>query len=681
MTTFNKAAVFSDETKQFVAPYNPKPGDVVRFSLRVALDDKCEAALHILPEAAQSGAVYPMKITRQDELFEYFTVDMQIFTKPIRYHYVLTIEGETFYYNKNGIRASLDSHYDFRLIPGLLVPDWARGAVMYQIFVDRFYNGDTANDVVMHEYAYLGKTAMAMEWDKDIAVGDFCNFYGGDIKGVMEKINYLAELGVEVIYLNPIFVSPSSHKYDTQDYDHIDPHFGAIIEDGGEVMRFERVNNRYATRYQKRVTSKVNLEASNKLFAEFIALAHKKGMKVILDGVFNHCGCFNKWMDHAGFYKASGDASGAYHSKESPYNNFFLWHGGEWPENDAYDGWWGNSNHPKLNFETSRELFDYVLEIGKKWVSPPYNADGWRLDVAADLGQSSEMNHKFWRAFYVAVKEVNPNAIILAEHYGDQSSWLTNREWDAVMNYDAFMEPLTWFLTGVNKHSEESRPFLKGDAMAFEGAMRHHAAYLNVHALQASMNQISNHDHSRFLTRTNSATGRWHTVGPRAAERGVNKSILMEAIVFQMTWPGAPTIYYGDEAGLAGWTDPDNRRPYPWGKEDKTLIGLHKALIAIRAEYPMLRHGSVEFLWTNQGFLSYGRWDDKQKIVVAINNNAKPVEVDLPVWKICIAGGYLVELITTSDETFRETSRRYPVRQGEVKLMVPAFGAIVLAAM
>lgn len=678
MKAFNKTAVFSDETRQFVKPYDPKSGDTVRFHLRVAKDDECTAALHIVPDCSVGGTSYPMKKTKYDELFDYFTVEIQVYTKPIRYYYSVQAEGVFYYYNKLGLRESVDAHYNFRLVPGLIVPNWARGAVIYQILTDRFYNGDLSNDVIKHEYSYLGKTAIAMEWGKDIAAGDFCNFYGGDIKGIMDKMEYLKDLGVEAIYLNPVFVSPSSHKYDIQDYDYIDPHFGVIVEDGGDVLRFERVHNKFATRYKKRTTSKLNLEASNKLFAEFIALAHKNGIKVILDGVFNHCGSFNKWLDVAGFYRETGEPDGAYHSKESPYHSFFLWQGGTWPNNDNYDGWWANSNHPKLNFETSPELFNYILEIGKKWVSPPYNADGWRLDVAADLGQSPEMNHMFWKAFHDAVKEANPNAIILAEHYGDPSSWLKGHEWDTIMNYDAFMEPLTWFLTGVNKHSEESRPHLCGDAMVFEGTMRHHMALLNVHALQTAMNQLSNHDHSRFLTRTSGNTGRLHTVGARAAERGVNKNIMMEAVVFQMTWPGTPTVYYGDEAGLAGWTDPDNRRTFPWGKEDKTLLSLHKKMIALRKEYSALREGSLEFIWTNHGFISYGRWDDSSKIVVAINNSVKPTEVSLPVWKVGISGGYLTECIATGGDTFRETSKRYFVSRGELKITIHGQGAVVL---
>ena len=175
---------------------------------------------------------------------------------------------------------------------------------MYQIYVDRFYNGDKSNDVVDNEYAYLGVTAKAVKnWCAPLEQLDVCNFYGGDLKGVMDKMAYLKDLGVEVIYFNPVFVSPSNHKYDIQDYDSIDPHYGVIINDGGKPLENGKKDNAEATMYMIRTTDKENLEASNKLMADLISLAHKNGIKVILDGVFNHCGAFNKWLDREGFYK------------------------------------------------------------------------------------------------------------------------------------------------------------------------------------------------------------------------------------------------------------------------------------------------------------------------------------------------------------------------------------------
>ena len=236
------------------------------------------------------------------------------------------------------------------------------------------------------------------------------------------------------------------------------------------------------------------------------------------------------------------------------------------------------------------------MRIAAKWVSPPYNADGWRLDVAADLGHSTDYNHRFWQDFRKAVKEANPNAVILAEHYGSPNAWLQGNEWDTVMNYDAFMEPVTWFFTGMQKHSDDYREDQLNNADNFWNAIMYHGADMTFQSLDIAMNELSNHDHSRFLTRTNHKVGRTSTLGPQAADEGVSKAVMREAVLLQFTWLGAPTIYYGDEAGLGGFTDPDNRRTYPWGNEDRELIEFHKHMISIRKKYHEFKHGSIKVI-------------------------------------------------------------------------------------
>ena len=198
---------------------------------------------------------------------------------------------------------------------------------------------------------------------------------------------------------------------------------------------------------------------------------------MLVDGVFNHCGSFNKWLDAELLYQhAGGYPQGAYVSEDSPYRYFFQFHNeNAWPFNDSYDGWWGHATLPKLNYEESPELYQYILGIAK-WVSAPFGADGWRLDVAADLGHSSEYNHKFWRDFRKNVKEANPEAIILAERLRRSGKLACGDQWDTVMNYDAFMEPLTWFLTGMEKHSDEYNGILFGDGVSFFRSMNYHMA-------------------------------------------------------------------------------------------------------------------------------------------------------------------------------------------------------------
>ncbi len=671
----NIDAVFSDESENYRRPVSPDAGE--KFSIRIRTAKDNIDTVHL----CYDGEKYLMRVEESDDRFDYYSYTLKCGENRAEYYFELKNSQRVYYYNKQGLVKNLNPDFNFIVIPDFKTPDWAKGAVMYQIYVDRFYNGDKTNDVVDNEYAYLGVTAKAVkDWDAPVENLDVCNFYGGDLKGVMDKMEYLRDLGVEVIYFNPIFVSPSNHKYDTQDYDSVDPHYGVIINDGGKPLEDGKKDNAEATMYMIRTTDKENLEASNALMAELIALAHKNGIRVILDGVFNHCGAFNKWLDREGFYKRNGYPDGAFMSESSPYHDFFSWHGGHWPGNENYDGWWGHANHPKLNFEGSKELYDYIIGIGKKWVSPPYNADGWRLDVAADLCTSKEYNMQFWRDFRKAVKEANPDAIILAEHYGDPKDWLGGDQWDTVMNYDAFMEPITWFLTGMEKHSEQCAWDKFNNSADFESSMRYFMSRFSYESLSVAMNELSNHDHSRFLTRTNKKMGRLHTMGSEEADTGINKDIMREAITFQMTWIGAPTIYYGDEAGLTGWTDPDCRRPYPWGREDKDLIRYYKKLIAIHKKYRALSFGSLDYLYMGYGIMCYGRWTDKEKIIVIINNNDTSQEITVPAWRTEVKNGTVFTRILQSGEGDWDTQKQhYSVKDGCLKVKCRAQGSCILA--
>ena len=312
-------------------------------------------------------------------------------------------------------------------------------------------------------------------------------------------------------------------------------------------------------------------------------------------------------------------------------------------------------------------------------MSPPFNADGWRLDVAADLGQSNEYNHEFWKKFRTAVKEANPDAIILAEHYGDPEEWLGGDEWDTVMNYDAFMEPVTWFLTGMEKHSDESREDLLGDADCFINTMKHHMSNMLTPSLQVAMNQLSNHDHSRFLTRTNHMVGRVSQLGPEAAGKFVNEAVMREAVVMQMTWVGAPTLYYGDEAGVCGFTDPDNRRTYPWGQENQELLSFHKEMICIHRSYEALRTGSIKVLTGQRNVLAYGRFTKEEQIVVIINNSGESKEVVIPVMYVEVPPeGQMERLMYSYADGYTTRHEEYTVQEGNIALNMGAYSAAVL---
>ena len=672
---FNRRALFSDTTEDYLIPPEPEKNSTVTIRFRTAKNnvDRCVLVTR--------GEKYVMKKVETTKHFDYYAYDIELGSDKETYYFEIQSGLLKGYYDTRGLVTEVNEYYSFVILPGFHTPDWAKGAVMYQIYVDRFCNGDPGNDVLTNEYCYINQPVHHVEdWYRYPAGMDVREFYGGDLQGVLDKMDYLEDLGIEVIYFNPLFVSPSNHKYDIQDYDYIDPHFGKIVDDSGELLPDWQRENRFASKYINRVTNKANLEASNELFIRVVEEAHRRGIRVIMDGVFNHCGSFNKWLDRERIYEnAEGYVSGAFVSADSPYRNYFDFKDqNAWPYNTSYDGWWGHDTLPKLNYEGSQELMEYVLHIAKKWVSPPFNADGWRLDVAADLGHSQSFNHHFWQEFRKAVKEANPEAIILAEHYGNTREWLQGNEWDTVMNYDAFMEPVTWFLTGMEKHSDDYRGDLLGNTGSFWGAMKHHSASFSMPSWQVAMNELSNHDHSRFLTRTNHCVGRTDSRGPQAAEQGVNKAVFREAVVMQMTWMGAPTIYYGDEAGLCGFTDPDSRRTYPWGREDQDMIRFHKEVIRIRKENRELRTGSLKYVDCDYNFLAYGRFNREGQCLILINNNDHPISRRVFVWELGTPKHGVMRALMWTDENGFWKDQEFVMNAGTIQVELPKTCAVIL---
>ena len=665
----NRRAIFSDETLSYKSPYEPTTGDRVTLKLRTLKNDVLKAY------AVVNGIKRTMTklAAGLDDIFDFYTVSFMCTTRRVSYYFVVYDEDDKVAYNRLGCVENAQEEYNFSFLPNFKVPDWAKGTVFYQIFTDRFCDGNPDNNVEDNEYYYTGGHVKKItEWNKYPDELDVRCFYGGDLQGVRQKLDYLKDLGVEAIYFNPLFVSPSNHKYDTQDYDFIDPHIAIIEEDTDHRMQHWEHNNGFAAKYIKRVVSKTNLEKSNEYFAELVKEIHSRGMRVVIDGVFNHCGSFNKWMDREGIYlnKEGYEKKGAFQALDSPYRSYFKFEKKE--AMSEYDGWWGFPTLPKLCYEGSPELENYILSTGEKWVSAPYCVDGWRLDVAADLGYSEKYNHKFWNMFRARVKSVNPEAFIFAEHYGDPSAWFLGREWDSVMNYDAFMEPVTWFLTGMEKHSEQFDVNKLWDGRHFFDSMFKNMSRFPRPALDSALNQLSNHDHSRFMTRTNMTVGTIKTRGPHAAAHDTDARVMALAVLIQMTWPGSPGIYYADEAGQVGWTDPDSRRTYPWGNENQELIAYHKTVISLRKSIHCLKMGSLKALDSGNGYIAYGRFDGEDCAVVLINCSDDNLELSVPVWEIGVrTGDDMVCKFCFENGEFSQEESKNTVKYGRLYVSLP----------
>lgn len=659
----NKKALFSDRGPNYVVPVCPEPGQTVVIRLRAGAGEVTRADLRWY-KCIEEGIFeeIPMRWSATDGQFDWFEAELPVGEDPICYSFRVRDDRETLEVDAGGC--------PFRLFPGFQTPDWAKGAVFYQIFTDRFANGDEANDVVDEEYIYIDDQPVkrVKDWTK-APDPTRVEFYGGDLQGVMDHLDDLAGLGIDAIYFNPLFVSPSNHKYDTQDYEHIDPHFGRIVKDAEGPDR-----------YRVRTTSAENLEASDALFAELVKEAHSRGIRVILDGVFNHCGSWNRFMDAKGLYAGNPAYDpGAIQGEKSPYRTYFHFE----ESSSEYEGWWGYETLPKLNYEGSDDLKDYIFRVAQRWLLPPFDADGWRLDVAADLGHSEAFNHAFFREFRQKVKAAKADALILAEHYDDPMPWLAGDQWDSVMNYKAFMEPVGWYLTGMEKHCDEKKEALFGNVEAFWKCMTEEMNRLPYPALMTAMNELSNHDHARFLTRTNGMIGRTADAGPAAADAGVKPALMRAAVLIQMTWPGAPTLYYGDEAGMTGWTDPDNRRTYPWGNEDETMLGFHREMIRIRKKSQALKTGSLKALDAGEHVLAYARFSPGEKMVVLINPTDQARTVNVPVWEAEMTDEMQLSCrMWSDDQGYRMDDRlaKLYISHGNARITVPAQGAVLLEA-
>ena len=266
-----KQILFSDGTADYRQPPEPEAGEDVTIRFRTKKDN-VDAVFLCTDEQK-----YLMEKVESCENFDYYAYTVTMSEQTFSYYFEVADGMLTLFYDDYGPARELRPEYYFRIVPGFSTPDWAKGAVMYQILVDRFYNGDPDNDVETDEYFYIRTTSRKVEnWDKVPENFSVAEFYGGDLEGVRKKLDYLQNLGIEVIYFNPLFVSPSNHKYDIQDYDYIDPHYGKIVVDGGQLLKNGSTDNRQAERYIKRVTDKRNLEASNQLFAELVEEIHSQ---------------------------------------------------------------------------------------------------------------------------------------------------------------------------------------------------------------------------------------------------------------------------------------------------------------------------------------------------------------------------------------------------------------------
>ncbi len=497
-------------------------------------------------------------------------------------------------------------------------PGWFGQGVSYQIFPDRFYRSRMPRPEGM-----VGRRTVHENWADTPdylpdAQGEIrnCDFFGGDLAGITAKLDYLQSLSVTTLYLNPIFEAASNHRYNTADYLAIDPMLGTEED-----------------------------------FRTLCREAHRRGMRVLLDGVFNHTGSVSRYFNADGSYPEVGAAQ----SRESPYYNWY--HFTRWPE--EYDAWWGIKTLPAVE-ENQDSYREFIIRgqdsVVRHWLR--CGADGWRLDVADELPDD------FITEIRRAMEEEKPGAVLIGEVWEDGSNkiaydrrrrYLLGRETHGLMNYPFRTAALAWLLGG--------------DAGAFRESMEKIREHYPSPAFYSAMNFLGTHDTPRILTllggepvpesKEARAEARLSSAGYRLARQR-----LMLGTLLLYAFPGSPTVYYGDEAGMQGYEDPLNRRTYPWGQEDESLSAWYRRLGQLRRERLSLQVGKIRYLYAAGGGLVLERRAEAEVTVAALNAGAEDLESAIP-WAGALA-------------TDAMTGQQFLAADGIVRLTLPGHSGVLL---
>ena len=581
-------SVHSDGTAAFVSSPTPKLFEDVTIRLRMYEDSPVN---HVILRSMPNGMerLDDMQIARKENGFVYYEATLRMNEKRIQYHFYLVCEDAVYFYTQRGITTYLPGHtYDFVLLADYVQPQWVREAVFYQIFPERFCNGDPSNDVVNGEYTQNGYPTIQMQdWNQPALryeQGHCLDFFGGDLQGIQKKIPYLKELGITALYLNPIFFAPSSHKYDCLDYFHVDPHFG-----GDQAL------------------------------ADLSAALHENGMKLILDISINHTGSDHKWFNRDGIWFEK--SVGAYHNPDSLERKYYFF-----GEDNSYHGWFHVDTMPTLNY-TSEELRDIIYRkedsVLKKWLKPPYNIDGWRFDVADTFARNDQIQlaDELWPQICDSIKTVNPKAYILAEHWGDCAQYLQGNAWDSPMNYFGCARVIRQFLGEADlfmqKHPALRNISYKMTAQDVKNRVLEHLAKLPYVIWENQFNLIDSHDTSRLHN------------NPK-----VNREEYRGAVLFQFMLPGAASIYYGDEAEIDGYIDSMEgcRFPMPWDKDFRSgeRYQLYQTMAKLKADHPALSKGSMKILYADGHILSIARFWEQEAFVCVISTEDEDRDIRLP---------------------------------------------------
>ncbi|MDO4620088.1 MAG: alpha amylase N-terminal ig-like domain-containing protein [Lachnospiraceae bacterium] len=622
-------SIYSDGTKRFLSNPQPKLHEQVKVRVRIFKDSPVEAVYVKLFRNGEQPII-PAEKVEEDAAFAWYEAEFEMNQPRMQYEFILAAAGRLLYYTQAGVFDCVqDLKHDFVVMTDYEQPEWVKHAVFYQIFPERFCNGDPSLDVQDGEYKVSGyDTIHIKDWNTPAGTYDMvhcADFYGGDLIGIRKKIPYLKMLGVTALYLNPIFLAPSVHKYDCIDYMHVDPHFG-----GDQAL------------------------------ADLSKALHENDMKLILDISINHTGTAHRWFNKDKLY--FDDSVGAYHNPDAKERAYYMLH-----EDGSYEGWDNSTELPKLNY-TSDELRETLYRaedsVLKKWLKPPYSIDGWRFDVADCCANYNEFQlaREVWPEIRKHIREVNPEAYVLAEHWDDCTDFLQGDAWDATMNYYGFGRVIRQFYGSPDPFYERDPklwPLTCGlTAQSFRERVEGFLSRMPFALWQNQYNLFDSHD-----------IGRFH-IYP-----GMNARKYKGAVTAMMTMIGTPSVYYGDEAGIGGAVGffEGGRYPMPWdsGFEESVIFALHRELIHIRREHPVFAEGGFRFLYAEDRVLAFARFDEKECFLTVLSSETEEKEMEIDLRTVGV-----LQAADLQEMLGEELS--YMADGGRIRLKVPAEGTYLI---
>lgn len=584
-------SVYSDGSRFFISDPYPKSGDTIEIKLRVKTNDDIEG-VYLREYQFGASSAHEMKLVETKDGMDYYACEVKVVQSVFRYKFVIATKDSIFYYNQQQITDYIpNKSRDFKILVNYDAPKWAKSTVFYQIYPDRFYSARDDLGVKEDEYTldgykpriYSSPEEPALDYDE----GRNIDFYNGDLYGIIEKLDYLEDLGVNAIYLNPIFTSPSSHKFDTLDFFEVDPHLG-----GDEA------------------------------FAELMQALHERDMRLVLDVSIDHTGIDAKWFNRDGVYYPKD--VGAYNNPDSKEREYYRF-----GEDNSYEGWLGVETMPKLNFESEslrNILYKDEDSMVKHWLKEPYNIDGWRFDVAANMAheRDHDLYYEVWQELYDEIKKTNPEAMILAEDWSDCYELFLQNGYDSTMNYFGFGRPVRELL-GQGDHFNNQIPALQNKDYKFSARQ---FAKRTTDAMSEVSYQITLQQFDLFNS---------HDLPRVYNDPKVNFEEYLGSVIILFTFPGTVNYYYGDERLLDGRPDSVEGARFAMrfdeieSEKAQYNFNMYKTLSKLKTTEPALIDGGFKYLYVDGKALSYARFSDEKAylVVFSAEDEAKTVSIDI----------------------------------------------------